>query len=338
MTAVCGISTDITANKAAERSAAAAAAEVEAARAELDRQNHTLREQAVALRQQAAALAEGELRLRSILDNSPGMIYAKDRAGRFLFANRACAALVGRTEAQMLGRTSRDLYPGDGVDAVMDHDEQVWRTGQAGTFEERITVDGRPLCVLSSRFPLTDAAGRMTAVCGISTDITARLAAEAAIEHARAELDRQNRTLRQQAAALAEGELRLRSIMDNSQAMIFAKDRAGRVLFMNREGVRLHGRPEADLVGRTIGQIYPPAMAELNERHDARVWADGRRPHVRRAGRHARRAAAARVRQSVPPGRRRRAHGRPSAASWPTSPPRRPPPRPCGWPRTPPTA
>ena len=279
--------TDVTARRAAERAAAAAAAEVEAARAELDRQNRRLREQ-------ADALAEGDLRLRSIMDNSQAVIFAKDRRGGFLFVNREYAGRLGRPEAELLGLTSRDIYPPAVADRLVEHDEQVWRTGAAHTFEERVLIGGRETVVLSCRFPLTNAAGRMTAVCGISTDITAGKAAERAaaaaaaeVEAARAELDRQNRTLRdqagvlreqaevlrQQAAALAAGELRLRSIMDNSRAMIFAKDADGRLLFANRATAQRYGRTEAELIGQTIRQLHPPAEADVIERHDARVWA-----------------------------------------------------------------
>ncbi len=269
--------TDITDRKAA-------AAEVEAARAELDRQNRLLRDQ-------AEALAEGELRLRSILDNSQAVIFAKDRRGGFLFVNREYAGRLGRPEAELLGLTSRDIYPPAVADRLIEHDEQVWRTGTAHTFEERVLIGGRETVVLSCRFPLTNAAGVMTAVCGISADITANKAAErlaaaaersataaaAEVEAARAELDRQNHTLReqavalrQQAAALAEGELRLRSILENSTPLIFAEDRDGRVLFHNRRFAALHGA--TDMVGRATADLPPPDVAAKIHAENRLVW------------------------------------------------------------------
>ena len=263
--------TDVTARKAAERVAAAAVAEVEAARAELDRQNRRLREQ-------ADALAEGDLRLRSILDNSQAVIFAKDRRGGFLFVNREYAGRLGRPEAALLGHTSRDIYPPAVADRLVEHDEQVWRTGTAHTFEERVLINGRETVVLSCRFPLTNAAGRMTAVCGISTDITAAKAAEAAAEAVRAELDRQNRQLRAQAEALAEGELRLRSILENSTPLIFAEDREGRVLFHNRRFAALHGA--TDLVGRTTADLPPPDVAQKMNAENRLVWQTGRPAEV----------------------------------------------------------
>jgi PAS domain S-box-containing protein len=168
--------TDATARRSAE-------AEVEVARAEMDRQNRQLRGQ-------ARVLIEGELRMRSILDNSTALIYARDRQGRFLFVNPRCARLLGRTEAELLGLNSHDLFPAEMADPIVAHDEQVWRTAAEHTFEERVTVDGRALCTTSSRFPLTDASGRMVAVCGIATDITDRLAAEAELRAAKEAAER----------------------------------------------------------------------------------------------------------------------------------------------------
>ena len=244
--------TDITARKAAE-------AEAAAARAEVDRQH-------VRLREQAAALAAGELRLRSILDNAAALIYAKDRDGRFLFVNRAAASRFGRAEADLVGLSGTDLYPAEQAARIRANDERVWATGTSQTFEERVVVGGRELCVVSSRFPLLDADGRMTAVGGVSTDITAQKAAEA-------ELDRQNRQLRAAAEALAEGERRFRSILDNSTPIIFAMGRDGRIQFHNRRFAAAQGG--ADLVGRVAYDLLPPAVGDRLRADDERLWETG---------------------------------------------------------------
>ena len=171
--------------------AALAAAEVEAARAELDRQNRTLREQAVALGQQAAALAGGELRLRSIMDNSQAMIFAKDADGRLLFANRQARHRYGRPEAELLGRTVRDLHPAAEAQVIEGYDARVWATGTAHTYDERTAgPTGGTVHMFGSLFPLTDDAGRMTALCGVLTDITEQTAAAEALRAAEESAER----------------------------------------------------------------------------------------------------------------------------------------------------
>ena len=160
-----------------------ASADAEAARQGLTGQNRQLREQ-------AAALTESQLRLRSILDNSTAVIYAKDRRGGFLLVNRNYAGRLGRTEADLLGLTARDIYPPAVAEPLMAHDEEVWRTGATHTYEERVVIDGRDVFVVSCRFPLTNAAGEMTAVCGISTDITEQMAASALLQAAKEAAER----------------------------------------------------------------------------------------------------------------------------------------------------
>ena len=162
--------TDITARKAAERA-------VDQARAELERQNGLLRAQ-------ADALAEGELRLRSILDNCNAAIFARDRRGRFVMVNRYYAHRLRRPIADVVGLTLADLYPPDVTEQLSEHDRVVWQTGTAHSFEERVLLQGEPVDILSCRFPLMDAAGNMTAVACITSDITERKAAEAAVHAA----------------------------------------------------------------------------------------------------------------------------------------------------------
>ncbi len=186
-----GISVDVTAMKQAE-------AAVEAARQELDRQNRQLRAQ-------ADALTESELRFRSILDNSTPVIFAMDRDSRILFHNRRFSAPHGG--ADLVGRRAYDLLPPAAVDQVRHNDARVWETGRAEVFETAMRVGGgRTVHLLSNLFPLTNAAGQMTALCVVGTDITGQKAAEAELraakdaaerlgavaEAARAELDRQN--------------------------------------------------------------------------------------------------------------------------------------------------
>ena len=270
--------TDITARTAAR-------AAVEAARAELERQNRRLREQ-------AAALTEGELRFRSILDNSTPLIFAMGRDGRILFHNRRFAAPHGGGD--LAGRNAYALLPPAAVHAVRENDAQVWETGRAEVFEIAMRVGGgRTVHLLSSMFPLTNAAGQMTALCVIATDIAAQKLAETDLrsamavadaaraqaerlgteaQAARAELDRQNQQLREQADALAEGELRLRSILDNCEAAIFARDRQGRFVMLNRYYANRLRRPPEDVVGRTLADLYPPEVAARLSEHDQIVW------------------------------------------------------------------
>ncbi len=72
--------------------------------------------------------------------------------------------------------------------------------------------------------------------------------------------------------ALAETELRLKQILDNStRAVVFAKDLAGRYLFVNHAFERLAGRPQSEIVGRTTGEIFANEFAAQLRRNDQKV-------------------------------------------------------------------
>ncbi|MDH5177269.1 MAG: PAS domain-containing protein, partial [Gammaproteobacteria bacterium] len=76
--------------------------------------------------------------------------------------------------------------------------------------------------------------------------------------------------------ALADSEIRLQQVLDNSSAIFFAKDRQGRYLFVNREFERVTGRSAADLLGRSDDEIFRPELASLFRRNDLRVLQEGR--------------------------------------------------------------
>jgi PAS domain S-box-containing protein len=62
--------------------------------------------------------------------------------------------------------------------------------------------------------------------------------------------------------ALAENELRLQQILDNTTtAIVFAKDLAGRYLFVNRAFERIVGLPQREIVGKMTTDLFPPETA-----------------------------------------------------------------------------
>ena len=125
-----------------------------------------------------AALRETEQRLHSILDNTPAIVYLKDAAGRYLLVNRAYETTFGVTEEQVVGRPSEAVFPAETVAQFRANDQQVLQRRASFQFEEVVPVGGAPRTFLSVKFPVCDQQGEPFAVCGISTDITERKAAE----------------------------------------------------------------------------------------------------------------------------------------------------------------
>ena len=84
------------------------------------------------------------------------------------------------------------------------------------------------------------------------------------------------------AQALQDSETRLQQVLDNTSALVFAKDHDGRYLFVNREFEVLSGISSAQMIGRTDEEIFPPDLAARFRHNDLRVLRDpfSAKPHV----------------------------------------------------------
>jgi PAS domain S-box-containing protein len=140
------------------------------------------------------ALRESEKRLQEIADNATALIYLKRTDGRYTFINRHYETILGVTRDDAQGKTDYDLWPAEIAAAYTTADRAVLALGRPMELEEPIpTDDGRWGMWLSLKFPLFDEDGELYGLGGISTDISGRNRAEAAIREAKDEAERANR-------------------------------------------------------------------------------------------------------------------------------------------------
>ncbi|MBZ5715931.1 PAS domain S-box protein [Nannocystis pusilla] len=125
-------------------------------------------------RAETAARRAGAI-LQAVCDNTPDLVFAKDRQGRLVFANPAMFGAIGKPAEAVLGRRDVEFMDfGAGRD-ISDNDQRVLTSGRADFFEEKVP-DGR--IFLSSKSPYRDASGAVVGLVGISVDITDRKQAE----------------------------------------------------------------------------------------------------------------------------------------------------------------
>ncbi|MFL5338812.1 MAG: response regulator, partial [Gemmataceae bacterium] len=132
-----------------------------------------------------AACRESEARLQAFLDNSPAVIYMKHRDGRYITVNRQFEKLFHFTREQVFGKTDHDLWARDLADLYRTNDLAVLESAAPMENEEIARQDDGEHWYLSVKFPLLDATGRAYALCGISTDITARKHAQESLRRAK---------------------------------------------------------------------------------------------------------------------------------------------------------
>jgi len=71
--------------------------------------------------------------------------------------------------------------------------------------------------------------------------------------------------------ALQDSETRLQQILDNTSAVVFAKDSQGRYLFVNRKFQRLARCDVERIIGHTDEEVFPPEIALRFRHNDLRV-------------------------------------------------------------------
>ncbi|MGB4063633.1 MAG: cache domain-containing protein [Azonexus sp.] len=140
---------------------------------------------------QQNALQASEQKLATILDSVEAYIYIKDVDYRYLYANRPVRDLFGKPMADIVGHADSAFFDAKTADNLRSNDRRVLEQGERVADEEINTSrDGTLTSAYASvKLPLRDAEGRIYALCGISTDITARKQSEAELEQYRHHLE-----------------------------------------------------------------------------------------------------------------------------------------------------
>lgn len=182
------------------------------------------------------ATRRSEARFRSIITSNPDGIIVIDPAGMVRFINPAGAALLGRTEREVLGQPfGLPLVSGETTEVDI-----VRPDGRPGITEMRVVAaewEGEGVCFASLR------------------DISDRRVAE---------------------QALRESEARFNAFMSNSPTPAWIKDGDGRYVYLNPSLESFYGVAAAQCVGRTDFDILPASVATALRANDATVLRENR--------------------------------------------------------------
>lgn len=193
------------------------------------------------------ARRRSENRLRSLIDNSPSVIFIKDVDGRFQLVNKPFADAAGLQAEQMLGLRDSDLHSPEAAAAFRADDLAVARSGIPTTKEESFQWKGQDRTFVTTKFPLLDDAGRVASVCGIATDVT---------------------ELKRVEAAARESDDRLRLALDAANMGIWEWHLGSQKFYWSASASRIFGLPEP--VTETTGEFFSSLIHPEDRR---RVWA-----------------------------------------------------------------
>jgi PAS domain S-box-containing protein len=131
-----------------------------------------------------AALRANQAQFQAIMDHTPLLVFVKDLDGRYTFVNRAAERWIGAKSTPAVGKDVRDIMSKEGADDVEQADRNVVASKLPVQREMTVETPTGQRTMLSVKFPLLDAAGEVSAIGTIATDITERKHAEAQLAQA----------------------------------------------------------------------------------------------------------------------------------------------------------
>ena len=194
-----------------------------------------------------AALYQSELRLRRIIDLVPHMIFARDRHGRFLLANRATAAAYGSTVEALVDRSHP---PGHGVPEEVEQrladDRAVLENWESRLIPEEVFTDhtGRVCTLQTIKIPFNESGMSESAVLSVAIDIT---------EQKRAKED------------VARMRLYLKNIIDSMPSVLVGVDPWGYITVLNQPAEQAGGVSWAAAQGRFFGEVFPQLQSQFEQ-------------------------------------------------------------------------
>jgi PAS domain S-box-containing protein len=162
-----------------------------------------------------------DVRLRSLLQAIPDLVYFKDAGGRNLIVNKAFEKFAGRKSKDIIGRTDDELLPPRLAAKCRASDEAAMKSRVPVRFEEDCPgPDGAPRFYETIKSAIFDDQGKVIGLVGVSRDITERRTSE---------------------ERLAESEERFRGLFENATVGLYRTTPEGRIIVANPSLVRMLG-------------------------------------------------------------------------------------------------
>jgi PAS domain S-box-containing protein len=166
------------------------------------------------------ALRESENLYGTLADAAQDLIYIINRDDTVAYVNSFAASMLGKSRQEIIGAPRSRFFSGTVGDKQYRNLQQVFTSGMPLRIESTIRLPLKNTWQDTHLVPLKNPAGEVTAIMGISRDIT---------------------SLKETEVALRESEHQYRSIIENMQDMFYRTDLEGKLTMISPAGAALAG-------------------------------------------------------------------------------------------------
>jgi len=191
------------------------------------------------------ALRESEERYRSLAETAQDFIYIIDKNDNVVYVNSYCQQMLKKSREDIIGKPRKALFPEPVATVQYQNLQQVFTTGIPLKEVNRVPIAGQEFWQDTQLVPLKTEDGTISAVLGISRDIT---------------------RLKQIEEALRESEEKYRNLFENAVVGVFRTLPDGRPLEANTAFAKMFGYRNSDEMNREISNITIQSYANPDDR------------------------------------------------------------------------
>jgi len=201
----------------------------------------------------ALELSDARAQLITVLHTIPDMVWLKSTTGVFQLCNHSFEQFVGKSKAEILGRTDYAIFDAELADFFREREKAAIDAMHVCVDEEWVVAPatGERTLLETRRLPVFDAAGTVAAVLGVARDITER---------------------RRFDEKLARREREFRTLVENSPDTVARYGKDFRRIYVNPTFAALTMGGAAALLDRSPSEFPGGAGTVLYERQLAEVF------------------------------------------------------------------
>ncbi len=191
--------------------------------------------------------------IESLQDNF--ILYSHNTEGVFTYISPSIMNVLGYSQEEFLAHYSKYMTDNPDNEKVIKYTDLTLKGIKQPPYEVEIHHNSGSVRTLKvQEVPVFDKEGKVIAVEGIAEDITNRKKSE---------------------ALLQASKNQLQSILDNTTAVVYIKDRGGKYVLINRQYETLFNLAKEDIIGKTDLDIFPLKIANGFRSNDLKVFDSG---------------------------------------------------------------